>query len=49
MLLDVFQDIKPEYLQNYIDEYCYKFNRKYFGENLFDRLMEASFSYKKLF
>ncbi|MDC8028349.1 IS1595 family transposase, partial [Elizabethkingia anophelis] len=27
MLLDVFHDIKPEYLQSYLNEYCYKFNR----------------------
>ena len=30
-----------EYLQNYLDEYCYKYNRRYFGECLFDRLMLA--------
>lgn len=49
MLLDVFHDIKPEYLQYYLNEYCYKFNRRYFGENLFDRLMVASVSYKNQF
>lgn len=49
MLLDIFHDIKPEYLQNYLNEYCYKFNRRYFGENLFDRLMIASVSYKNQF
>lgn len=49
MLLDVFHDIKPEYLQNYLNEYCYKFNRRYFGENLFDRLMIAAVSYKNQF
>jgi transposase-like protein/DNA-directed RNA polymerase subunit RPC12/RpoP len=49
MLLDIFHDIKPEYLQNYLNEFCYKFNRRYFGENLFDRLMIASVSYKNLF
>ena len=49
MLLDVFHDIKPEYLQYYLNEYCYKFNRRYFGENLFDRLMIASVSYKNQF
>jgi len=49
MLLDVFHDIKPEYLQNYLNEFCYKFNRRYFGENLFDRLMIASVSYKNQF
>jgi predicted RNA-binding Zn-ribbon protein involved in translation (DUF1610 family)/transposase-like protein len=49
MLPDIFHDIKPEYLQNYLNEYCYKFNRRYFGENLFDRLMIASVSYKNQF
>jgi DNA-directed RNA polymerase subunit RPC12/RpoP len=49
MLLDIFHDIKPEYLQYYLNEFCYKFNRRYFGENLFDRLMIASISYKNQF
>lgn len=29
-------------LQNYLDEFCYKLNRRYFGERLFDRLVIAS-------
>jgi len=45
-LLDIFHDIKPEFLQNYLDEFCYKFNRRYFGEALFNRLLVASVSYK---
>jgi hypothetical protein len=49
MLLDIYQDIMPEYLKNYLNEFCYKFNRRYFGENLFDRLMIASVSYKNQF
>ncbi|MDC8025121.1 transposase, partial [Elizabethkingia anophelis] len=49
MLLDVFHDIKPEYLQSYLNEYCYKFNRRYFGESLFDRLVVASISQKNSF
>ncbi|OAV64165.1 Transposase [Bacteroidales bacterium Barb4] len=49
MLLDIYHDIKPEYLQNYLNEFCYKFNRKYFGENLFDRLLIAAVSYKNQF
>lgn len=49
MLLDIYHDIKPEYLQNYLNEFCYKFNRRYFGENLFDRLMIVSVSYKNQF
>ena len=49
VLLDVFHDIKPEYLQSYLNEFCYKFNRRYFGEQRFDRLMIASVSYKNQF
>jgi DNA-directed RNA polymerase subunit RPC12/RpoP len=49
MLLDVFHDIKPEYLQSYLNEFCYKFNRRYFGERRFDRLMVAAVSYKNEF
>ena len=49
MLLDVFHDIRPEYLQSYLNEYCYKFNRRYFGERRFDRLLIAAVSYKNEF
>lgn len=49
MLLDVFHDIRPEYLQSYLNEFCYKFNRRYFGEKRFDRLMVASVCYKNQF
>lgn len=49
VLLDIFHDIKPEYLQSYLNEFCYKFNRRYFGEQRFDRLMTASVSYKNQF
>ncbi|MDR1347731.1 MAG: IS1595 family transposase [Prevotellaceae bacterium] len=49
VLLDVFHDIKPEYLQNYLNEFCYKFNRRYFAESLFDRLLIAAVSYKNSF
>jgi transposase-like protein len=48
-LLDIYHQVNPEYLQNYLNEFCYKFNRRYFGENLFDRLMVASVSYKNQF
>ena len=45
-LLDIYHQINSEYLQSYLNEFCYKFNRRYFGEQLFDRLMVASVSYK---
>ena len=49
LFLDVFHDIKPEYLQNYLNEFSYKFNRRYFGESQFERLLVASVSYKNQF
>ena len=48
-LLNTFHDIKPEFLQNYLDEFCYKFNRRYHGEALFNRLLVACVSYKNEF
>jgi len=49
MLLNSFHDIQPEYLQSYLNEFCYMFNRRYFGEKKFDRLMIAGISYKNEF
>ena len=49
MLLNTFHGMKPEYLQNYLNEFCYKFNRRYFGERLFDRMMVAAVCYKNQF
>ena len=42
ILLDIHHNIKPEFLQGYLNEFCYKFNRRYFGEALFDRLLQVS-------
>lgn len=44
LLLGIHHSIKSTYIQNYLDEYCYKFNRRYFGEKLFDRILIASVS-----
>jgi hypothetical protein len=49
MFLDIFHHIKPQYLQNYLNEFCYKFSRRYFGEQRFDRLMIAAVTYKNQF
>lgn len=49
MFLDIFHDISPKYLPCYLNEFCYKFNRRYFGDALFDRLMVAAVSYKNQF
>ena len=45
----IYHDIKPEYLQSYLNEFCYKFNRRYFGESLFDRLLVACVNHKNQF
>jgi predicted RNA-binding Zn-ribbon protein involved in translation (DUF1610 family) len=42
-------DIKEEYLQFYLNEFCYRFNRRYFGEALLDRLMLCAINYKNEF
>jgi hypothetical protein len=39
LLLDTHHHLKKEYLQYYLNEFCYKFNRWYFGDKLFDRLV----------
>jgi ISXO2-like transposase domain len=36
-----YHKIKAKYLQRYLDEFCYKLNRRYFGTNIFDRLTIA--------
>lgn len=33
--------MKTDYIQNYLDEFCYKVNRRYFQDKLFDRLLIA--------
>ena len=48
-LLDVYHRIDAVYLQSYLNEFCYKFNRRYFGERLFDRLMIAAVVHKNQF
>lgn len=40
-LLGVFHKIKGKYLQLYLNEFCYKLNRRYFGDKVFDRLTLA--------
>ncbi|MFW5944715.1 MAG: IS1595 family transposase [Bacteroidota bacterium] len=32
-------NINQKYLQNYLNEFCYVTNRRYFGKDIFDRLM----------
>ena len=49
LLLDIYHEISPEYLQSYLNEFCYKFNRRYFGDGLFDRMLLAGITYKNEF
>jgi hypothetical protein len=49
MLLDIHHCIRPEFLQSYLNEFCYKFNRRYFGEAMFDRLLLVSATSKNDF
>jgi len=39
ILNGIFHHTRAEYLQNYIDEFCYKLNRRYFGHALFQRAL----------
>jgi len=43
-LLGIHHQIGDKYLQNYLNEFCYKQNRRYFNERLFDRLLIAAAS-----
>lgn len=49
-LLGIHHMISDNYMQNYLDEFCYKVNRRYYGEKLFDRLLIAcvSINYKEI-
>jgi CRISPR/Cas system-associated protein endoribonuclease Cas2 len=40
-LLGVYHMMNGQYLQNYLNEFCYRLNRRYFGENLFSRIVIA--------
>ena len=44
LLLYMHHRIKNGYLQYYLNEFCYKFNRRYFREKLFDRVVLAAIS-----
>ena len=49
VIQNVHHGVKREFLQNYLSEFCYKFNRRYFGESMFDRLVLISASYRSDF
>lgn len=41
LLLNTHHSIGRAFLQNYLNEFCYKLNRRYMNDNLFDRLIVA--------
>lgn len=43
-ILGLHHQVKDGYMQNYLNEFCYKFNRRFFGQALFDRLLIATLS-----
>ena len=48
-ILDTYHDIKVEFLQLYLNEFCYKFNRRYFGFSVLDRLELCACTYRAKF
>ena len=42
MFLATYHGISEGYIQNYLSEFCYKLNRRYHGERVFDRLVVAA-------
>jgi transposase-like protein len=41
-LLGIHHSVSDKYMQNYLNEFCYKLNRRYFGDRIFDRLLVAA-------
>jgi hypothetical protein len=49
LLLDMHHQITKEYLRYYLYEFCHKFNHRYFGEKLYERLVAVATGYPKDF
>lgn len=49
LLPDMYHGIKDGFLQSCLDELSRKFNRRSFGDRLFDRLVVAAVSYRLVF
>ncbi|WP_270570314.1 IS1595 family transposase [Bacteroides eggerthii] len=45
LLLGIHYKLKNEYFQYYLNEFCYKFNRRYLGEKIFDGLVAVAITY----
>jgi ISXO2 transposase-like protein len=41
-IIGLHHHVKDEYMQNYLNEFCYKFNRRKPEINLFEKLMTAA-------
>jgi hypothetical protein len=46
VLQGLHHSIGDDYLQNYLNEFCYKYNRRYFGTKMFERLLIACIEFK---
>lgn len=44
LLKAIHHAIEGKYLQNYLNEFCYKYNRRYFGDKVFNRLLICAVS-----
>lgn len=47
ILLGIFHGVSEKYMQNYLDEFCYKLNRRYHGETRFEILLGNSLKHWK--
>ena len=45
ILIAVHKGVSGNYLQNYLNEYCFKYNRRNFGVNIFNRMLICAVSY----
>lgn len=45
LLKAIHHAVEDRYLQNYLNEFCFKYNRRYFGEKVFDRMLIAAVSF----
>jgi transposase-like protein len=44
LIVGTYHGLDKKHLQRYFDEFCYRFNRRHFGKQLFNRLLEACVS-----
>lgn len=45
IIIAIHHGVSDAYMQNYLNEYCFKYNRRNFGEKLFNRLLICSVLY----